>query len=70
MNLRILAFFSKTLVVAMLLAGQAADADVLVLRNGDQITGDIKRIWDSEISIEPEYSDEFQVDVSAVVNID
>ena len=66
MNLRILAFFSKTLVLAMLLAGQAADAGVLVLKNGDQITGDIKRIWDSEISIEPEYSDEFQVDVSAV----
>ena len=66
MNHRILAFFSKTLVVAMLLAGQAANADVLVLKNGDRITGDIKRIWDSEISIEPEYSDEFQVDVSAV----
>jgi putative salt-induced outer membrane protein YdiY len=54
----------------MLLAGQAADADVLVLKNGDRITGDIKRIWDSEISIEPEYSDEFQVDVSAVDHID
>ena len=54
----------------MLLAGQAVNADVLVLRNGDRITGDIKRIWDSEISIEPEYSDEFQVDVSAVDHID
>jgi putative salt-induced outer membrane protein YdiY len=54
----------------MLLAGQAADAGVLVLKNGDQITGDIKRIWDSEISIEPEYSDEFQVDVSAVDHIE
>jgi len=70
MNHRILAFFSKTLVVAMLLAGQAANADILVLKNGDRITGDIKRIWDSEISIEPEYSDEFQVDVSAVDHID
>ncbi len=70
MNLRILAFFSKTLVVALLLAGQAADAGVLVLKNGDQITGDIKRIWDSEISIEPEYSDEFQVNVSAIDHIE
>jgi len=66
MNLRILAFFPKTLVAAMLLAGQAANAGVLVLMNGNRITGDIKRIWDSEISIEPEYSDAFQVDVSAV----
>ena len=70
MNHRILAFFSKTLVVAMLLTGQAANADILVLKNGDRITGDIKRIWDSEISIEPKYSDEFQVDVSAVDHID
>ena len=70
MNPQILAFLSKKLVVAMLLASQLANADVLFLRNGDQITGDIKRIWDSEISIEPEYSDEFQVDVSAVDHID
>jgi len=59
-----------TLVVAMLLAGQAANAGVLVLMNGDRITGDIKRIWNSEISIEPEYSDEFKVDVTAVDHIE
>ena len=48
----------------------AAQAGVLVLKNGDRITGEITRIWDSEISIEPEYSDEFQVDVSAVSHIE
>ena len=48
----------------------SAQADVLVLTNGDRITGDIKRIWDSEISIEPEYADEFKVDVSAVEYIE
>jgi hypothetical protein len=37
----------------------AANADVLVLKNGDRITGEISRIWDSEVTIEPEYSDEF-----------
>lgn len=70
MNLRIVTFLTLSVIVAMLLAGQAADAGVLVLKNGDQITGDIKRIWDSEISIEPKYSDEFQVDVSAIDHIE
>ena len=41
----------------------------MILKNGDRITGDIKRIWDDEISIEPKYSDEFKVDVSAVDHI-
>ena len=45
-------------------------ADVLVLKNGDRITGDIKRIWDSEISIKPEYTDEFDVDISVVEYIE
>ena len=43
-----------------------AYADVLVLKNGDRITGEIKQIWDGEISIEPEYSDEFDVDLDVV----
>ena len=41
-------------------------AGVLVLTNGDRITGDIKKVWDGEIYIEPSYSDEFTVDVEAV----
>ncbi|MDH3988711.1 MAG: DUF481 domain-containing protein [Gammaproteobacteria bacterium] len=40
--------------------------DVLVLKNGDRITGEISRIWDNEVTIEPEYSDEFQVDLPVV----
>lgn len=69
MKFGIRAFFSKTLVLATLLATQLVSADVLVLKNGDRITGDIKRIWDSEITIEPDYSDEFSVDVPAVDHI-
>jgi hypothetical protein len=45
---------------APLVAGQ------LVLKNGDRITGNIIKIWDKEIYIEPDYADEFAVDVSAV----
>ena len=43
-----------------------AHADVLVLKNGDRITGDVKRVWDGEVSIEPEYADEFDVDLAVV----
>ncbi len=45
-------------------------ADVLVLKNGDRITGEISRIWDKEISVEPEYSDEFDVDLTKVEYIE
>lgn len=47
-----------------------ATADVLHLKNGDRITGTIKRIWDNEVTIEPEYSDEFQVDLPIVERIE
>jgi putative salt-induced outer membrane protein YdiY len=56
----------KFLSIIFLFIGQAANADVLVLKNGDRISGEISRIWDAEITIEPEYSDEFQVDMPAV----
>lgn len=58
------------LVILCLNFCRLTQADVLVLKNGDRITGDIKRIWDSEISIEPEYSDEFDVEISAVEYIE
>ncbi len=45
---------------APLVAGQ------LILKNGDRITGNIVKIWDKEIYIEPDYADEFAVDVGAV----
>ena len=63
----------RTVVVSMLLMfvlSPAAEADVLYLKNGDQITGTIKRIWDDEVTIEPEYSDEFQVDLPMIDRIE
>ena len=53
-----------------LLICSSAYADVLVLNNGDRITGDISRIWDGEVTIEPEYSDEFNVDLPDVEYIE
>ena len=60
----------KFLIIAFLLASHAANAGLLVMKNGDRITGEIKRIWDAEVTIEPEYSDEFQVDVSAIDHVE
>jgi len=49
---------------------ELAVADVLVLKNGDRITGEITRIWDNEVTIEPEYADEFEVDLPVVAYIE
>lgn len=58
------------LVILCLIFCGITQADLLVLKNGDRITGEIKRIWDSEISIEPAYSDEFDVDIAVVEYIE
>jgi len=58
---------------AALLAGaffHPAHADVITMENGDRITAEVKRIWDNELYIEPEYGDEFSVDLDAVASID
>jgi len=47
-----------------------SDADELVLSNGDRITGEIKKVWDAEISIEPAYADEFNVDTDVIAFIE
>jgi len=67
---------SKTAVARLLLLASAGlvfnsvHADVLILKNGDRITGTIKAIWDGEVSIEPEYADEFDVDLEVVDHIE
>jgi putative salt-induced outer membrane protein YdiY len=56
--------------VLFLCAVPTSDAGVLVLKNGDRITGEISAIWDHEITIEPSYSDEFKVDSEVVAYIE
>jgi putative salt-induced outer membrane protein YdiY len=70
MNYRFTSGPHAWLAMSCLLFGATANADVLVLKNGDRITGDVKRIWDAEVTIEPEYSDEFQVDLDAISHIE
>ncbi|MDJ0926586.1 MAG: DUF481 domain-containing protein [Gammaproteobacteria bacterium] len=60
---RVLAFMS------LIIAGPVT-ADVIVMTNGDRITGSISRIWDAEVFIEPSYADEFAVDVGEIAYIE
>lgn len=70
MNIRIVKFLALSLAVAIVPIGQSAIADVLIFKNGDRITGEISRIWDGEVTIEPEYSDKFKVDISVLAHIE
>jgi putative salt-induced outer membrane protein YdiY len=56
--------------VVLLCLAPIANSGVLVLKNGDRITGEITAIWDHEITIEPSYSDEFKVDSEVVAYIE
>ncbi|MCZ6659691.1 MAG: hypothetical protein O7C67_20585, partial [Gammaproteobacteria bacterium] len=47
-----------------------ANADVLVLKNGDRITGKINQLINGEISIKPAYADAFSVDAEAVERVE
>ena len=52
------------------LVSATASSGVIILQNGDRITGKITKIWDGEVYIEPEYSDEFTVDTSAIAHVE
>ncbi len=66
----IMRLFVVSLVVWGGVATQSGHADQLILKNGDRITGQVKRIWDEEVFIEPDYTDEFAVEIDAVAYID
>ncbi len=56
--------------VISLLCALPATADVIYLKNGDRITGEIKEIWDSNVTIEPEYSNKFDVEFEHIAHIE
>lgn len=59
------------LVVCALLpdAVLAAGKDFVLLKNGDRITGEIKKIWNGEVFIEPEYGDEYAIELEYVAYV-
>ncbi len=46
-----------------------SQADRVTMKNGDRITGEIQRIWDNEVIIEPEYDDDVNVTID-LENVD
>ena len=47
-----------------------AFADVVVMQNGDRITGEVNRIWGNDLSVEPAYADEFVLELDKVSYIE
>ncbi len=61
--------FASTFILVLIglsLVAQTATAGQIFMKNGDVITADIKKIWDEEVTIEPAYSDEFEIDLDAI----
>ena len=54
------------LCAAIPFADPALADDVLVMKNGDRITGTVKKIWDGKLHIEPAYSGEIAVDLDKI----
>lgn len=50
----------------LLFCGLPAVADVVVMKNGDRITGEIQSIWDKDIVIEPALDDDVNVTLGFV----
>ena len=47
----------------------SASADVIYMKNGDRITGEIKEIWDDSVTIEAPYTDDFDIDLKDVASM-
>jgi len=60
------AFTATTILSSLMLVAQASYAGQIFMKNGDVITGDIKKVWDAEVTIEPAYADEFNIDLDAI----
>ena len=62
-------FLCLAMVTAAVLQGSAL-ADVVVMRNGDRITGEVNKVWGNDLSVEPDYADEFVLELDQVAYIE
>ncbi len=62
-------FFRFAVVLIGLACGPAL-ADVVVMQNGDRITGEVNKIWGNDLSVEPDYADEFVLELDKVSYIE
>lgn len=62
---------SSHLAIALIAAVSGpAFADVVVMQNGDRITGEVNKIWGNDLSVEPDYADEFVLELDKVAYIE
>ena len=61
----------KRLWAALVLAlvSQSGEADTVILRNGDRLSGQIERIEDGKLSLRTEYAGEVKIDLQAVLSL-
>ncbi len=61
----------KHIVIFLLIfAVEFASADVIHLRNGDRITGKFMLFWNDKVTIEPDYSDKFDVEYEYIASLE
>lgn len=58
------------LLAAWLAAGAALADDVLIMKNGDRISGTVTKIWDGKVHIDAPYAGGIKVDLDKVRTID
>jgi putative salt-induced outer membrane protein YdiY len=57
-------------IFAIAAASAKVSADVVVMLNGDRITGEVNQIWGNDLAIEPDYADEFKVELDKVAYVE
>ncbi len=57
------------LALLLLCAESRAGNDYVIMKNGDRITGEVEKIWNEEIFIEPEYGDTYAIELEYVAYV-
>src|SRR5262245_18178090 len=63
-------YWGRLAMVSIAFVSGQSLADVVVLQNGDLITGEVNKIWGNDLSIEPDYADEFVLELDKVSYIE
>lgn len=61
--------YSVVLICLLAAAGGARASDYVIMKNGDRITGEVEKIWNEEVFIEPEYGDTYAIELEYVAYI-
>ena len=62
---RLLALLALCFLPSVCLAAK----DYVIMKNGDRITGEVEKIWNEEVFIEPEYGDTYAIELEYVAYI-